>query len=263
MNRLSAAKRVQVLRMLVEGMSMRGIARTADVAFNTVAKLLRDAGNACAAHHHEAVRGIVEERTIQCDEMWSFVYAKQRNLADAKAAPNVAGNVWTWTALDRDSKLIVSYLVSDGRDADSAIEFMLDLARRLERTPIIVTDALPSYVEAAQWTFGRMAKHLRSKAGTSHVERQNLTMRMGMRRFIRRTNGFSKRIEKHAAMLALWFHYYDFIRPHSSLGPYRTTPAMAAGLAKRPRSFEALVEMIDARAPKPNRPKRYRKRRVA
>ena len=257
MNRLPTAKRVQILSLLVEGNSMRAVSRVTGASYNTIAKLLADAGNACAAHHHKAVRGITEERTIQCDEMWSFVYVKHKNLEAAKAAPNVAGNVWTWTALDKDSKLIVSYLLSDGRDAEAATEFLMDLSRRLTRTPIVVTDALSSYVEAAQWTFGYMAKHTMSKSGTSYVERQNLTMRMGMRRFIRRTNGFSKRIEKHAAMVALWFCYYNWVRIHGTL---RVTPAMAAGLTTSLRDMEWIVGLIDARAPKPRRPKRYKKR---
>ena len=159
----------------------------AGVSVNTVVKLLWDAGNTCAEFHDRHVRGITEERTIQRDEMWSFVYAKQKNVAEAKAAPSVAGNVWTWIGIDAESELIVSYLLSGGRDAESAIGFMLDLGRRLTRTPIVITDALPSYVEAAQWVFGQKAKHVMSKSGTSYVERQNLTMRMGMRRFIRKT----------------------------------------------------------------------------
>lgn len=257
MNRLPTAKRVQILGMLVEGMSMRGTARQADVDRNTVAKLLQDAGNACAAHHNQAVCGLTGERTVQCDEMWSFVYAKEKNLATAKAAPTVAGNIWTWVGIDTETRLVISYLLSDGRDADAATEFMLDLSRRLTRTPIIVSDALPSYVEAAQWTFGYMAKHVQSKSGTSYVERQNLTMRMGMRRFIRRTNGFSKRVHKHAAMVALWYTYYNWCRIHSTL---RVTPAMAAGLTPTLHDLDWIVDLINARAPKPNRPKHYRKR---
>lgn len=257
MNRLPTAKRAQILGMLVEGMSMRGTARQADVDRNTVAKLLRDAGNAAAAYHHEQVRGITGERKIECDEMWSFVYAKQKNLAEAKDAPNVAGNIWTWIALDRETKLIVSYLLSDGRDAESAIQFMLDLGRRLTRTPIVFTDQLPSYIEASQWVFGMKAKHVQGKTITNHVERQNLTMRMAMRRFIRKTNGFSKRLEYHAAMLALYVCFYNWCRIHSTL---RVTPAMAAGLTPTLHDLDWIVDLINARAPKPNRPKHYRKR---
>ena len=259
MNRLPTAKRVQILGMLVEGMSMRGTARLTGTALNTVAKLLFDAGNACAAHHHAHVRGIRGERTIQCDEMWSFVYAKHKNLAEAKSPPGVAGNIWTWVGLDAQSKLIVAYLLSGGRDGDSAIQFMIDLGRRLKEPPLIVTDELPSYTEAVQWVFGPNAQHGRSKAGTSYVERQNLTMRMGMRRFIRRTNGFSKRLRKHAAMLALWITYYNWCRIHSTL---RVTPAMAAGLTTSLRDLDWIVELINARTPPPNRPRTYRKMRT-
>ena len=257
MNRLSTAKRAEVLHMLLEGASMRGTARMAGISPNTVDKLLWDAGNACADYHDRAVRGITEERTIQCDEMWSFVYTKQKNLEAAKAAPAVAGNIWAWVGMDAASKLIVSYLLSGGRDAESAIEFMLDLGQRLTRTPIVITDALPSYIEAAQWVFGTKAKHVMSKSGTSYVERHNLTMRMGMRRFIRRTNGFSKRVQKHAAMVALYVVHYNWVRIHGTL---RVTPAMAAGLTTSLRDMEWIVGLIDARAPKPNRPKKYRKR---
>jgi IS1 family transposase len=240
-------------------MSMRGTARAADVSLNTVAKLLFDAGNAAAAHHHERVQGLKGERTVECDEIWSYIYAKQRNLADVRGDPPLEGNVWTWTALDRESKLIVSYLLSGGRDSDSAIQFMVDLSRRLKEPPLLVTDALPSYNEAVQWVYGSNAQHAQHKSGgTSHVERQNLTMRMGMRRFIRRTNGFSKRLEKHAAQIALWFHYYNFVRPHGSL--HDCTPAMVAGLERRPRSLRNLVRIVNHLAPKPNRPRKTEER---
>lgn len=132
--------------------------------------------------------------------------------------------------------------------------------KRLTRTPIVFTDQLPSYVEAAQWVFGMKAKHVQGKTITNHVERQNLTKRMAMRRFIRRTNGFSKRLEYHAAMAALYVCFYNWCRIH---GSFRVTPAMAAGLTTSLRDLEWVVELVDARAPKPNRPKKYRKRRVA
>lgn len=238
---------------------MRGTARAVDVSLNTVAKLLLDAGNAAAAHHHERVRGIRGERTIECDEIWSYVYAKQQNLADMRGEPPLAGSVWTWVALDRESKMVVAYLLSGGRDSDSAIQFMLDLSRRLKEPPLLVTDALPSYNEAIQWVFGSNAQHAEHKhGGTAHVERQNLTMRMGMRRFIRRTNGFSKRLQKHAAMIAAWFYFYNFVRPHGSLR--NCTPAMVAGLERRPLSLRYLVEIVNHLAPPPNRPERHRKR---
>lgn len=238
---------------------MRGIHRTTGAAFNTIAKLLRDAGNAAAAHHHERVQGLKGERTIECDEIWSYVYAKQKNLPEAIRPPAVAGSVWTWVGLDRASKMVVSYLLAGGRDSDSAIQFMADLARRLKQTPLIVTDALPSYAEAVQWVYGAEAQHAAHKSGgTAHVERSNLSMRMGMRRFIRSTNGFSKRVEKHAAMLALYYYHYNFVRPHGS--HHDCTPAMIAGIERRPLSLRYLVEMVDYLAPPPKRPKHYRKR---
>ena len=227
--------------MLVEGLSLRATSRLANVSINTASKLLRDAGDACARHHNEHVRGITGERTIQCDEIWSFIYAKQKHVADAKAAPDGAGNAWTWTALDADSKLFVTYLLSNGRDSDSAIEFMIDLAGRLEHPPVIVTDALPSYVEGVQWAFGRGAKHTMSKSGTSYVERHNLTIRMGNRRFTRKTNGFSKRFEYHAAHLNVQLVHYNFCRIHQTL---RCSPAMAAGVDSKLRDLPWMVGLI-------------------
>lgn len=221
---------------------MRGTARLADVSINTVSKLLRDAGEAAAAYHDRHVRGIVGERTIQCDEIWSFVYAKQKNVAAAKAAPDGAGTAWTWTGLDADSKLIVSYLLTGGRDADSAIAFMRDLDARLVEQPVLVTDALASYVEGVQWVFGRDAKHAMSKSGTSYVERHNLTIRMGNRRFTRRTNGFSKKFECHATHLHLQLWHYNFMRSHASLSG--ATPAMAADLAPSFLSWRDLLAEI-------------------
>ena len=220
---------------------MRATSRLAGVSINTVSKLLRDAGNAAAAYHDQHVRGIAGERTIQCDEIWSFVYAKERNLPELKARPRTgAGNAWTWTALDADSKLIVSYLLSGSRDEWSAIDFMRDVASRLEQKPVICTDALPAYEVAVQ-TAWRGPKHTMSKARTSYVERQNLTMRMGMRRFTRSTNGFSKRFEFHLAHLALHFLHYNFCRIHQTL---RCTPAMAAGIDDHLHDLRWIVEQI-------------------
>ena len=154
MNRLQTSHRAQILGMLVEGMSMRAITRLTGVSINTVAKLLSDAGEACAAFHDSHVRGIEGHRHIQCDEIWSFVYAKEKNAARAKAAPSNARDAWTWTAIDAQSKLIISYLMSSRRDGQSAIEFMDDLRSRIEDRPQITTDGLGSYIEAVEGAFG-------------------------------------------------------------------------------------------------------------
>jgi IS1 family transposase len=289
MNKLSIAKRAQILSMLVEGSSMRSVSRVADVSINTVAKLLADAGEACAAFHDETVRGVKAKR-VQCDEIWSFVYAKKRNVDDAKAAPDGAGDAWTWTALDADTKLIVSFLVAN-RDAPSAQTFMQDVASRLANRVQLTTDNLRSYLDAVEDAFGGdidYAKLIKlygegpASAGryspaectgtkkvrmmgdpdpkhisTSHVERQNLTMRMSMRRFTRLTNAFSKKLEPHMDMVALYTVWYNFARMHKTL---RCSPAMAAGLSKTLWSMEDVVGLIDARAAKPNRPAMYQRK---
>ena len=293
MNKLSTEKRAQILSMLVEGMSMRAITRITGVSLNTVAKLLNDAGHASAAYHHEHVRGILGHRRIECDEIWSFVYAKERAVPRAKAAPDGAGDVWTFTAIDADAKLILSYLVSGERDGESALAFMDDLRGRLEDRPQLSTDGLTAYREAVEGAFGGdvdFAQVIKSygkepgednerrysppvctdiekrriegnpdirKANTSYVERHNLSMRMGMRRFTRLTNAFSKRVEKHWAMLSLYFLHYNFCRIHKTL---RVTPAMEIGIDTTVRDCEWIVGLIDTRTPKPNRPKTYRKR---
>ena len=284
MNKLSTAKRVQILNMLVEGMSMRAASRVADVSINTVTKLMVDAGEACAAYHDETVRD-VEARRIQADEVWSFIYAKEKNARHAKAAPPEAGDVWTWTALDSDSKMILAYEVGD-RSGATAIEFMDDLRARLANRVQLTTDGHSAYLEAVEGAFGedvdyaqlikiygeapetearysppeRIATRKRRVTGrprradvsTSHVERHNLTMRMGMRRFTRLTNAFSKRIENHLHMLSLYFVWYNFCRQHKSLKG--SSPAMAAGVSKTLRDMEWIVGLIDARAPKPKKP---------
>lgn len=282
MNKLPAAKRAQILTMLCEGSSMRSIARVTDVSFNTVAKLLAEAGEACAAFHDEAVQNVHSKR-IQCDEIWAFCYAKQRNVATAKAAPSEAGDIWTWTALDADSKLIVSYLVG-GRDAGYAHEFMQDVAARLANRVQLTTDGHKAYLDAVEGAFGadvdyamlvKMYGDAPVPAGryspaecigtkrarvegrpdpahvsTSYAERQNLTMRMQMRRFTRLTNAFSKKAEAHYHMVALYTVWYNFVRMHKTL---RCSPAMAAGLSDRLWDMADVVALIDARAeaPKP------------
>ena len=276
-----------ILGLLVEGMSMRSIERLTGASINTVKKLLSDAGEACAAYHHDNVRGIEGNRTIECDEIWAFVYAKQRNVPRAKAAPKDAGDVWTWTAIDADSKLIVSHLVATDREGDTALTVMDDLRLRLEDRPQINTDGLKGYIEAVEGAFGgdvdfaqvikqygkepgtdderryspavctKVEKRAiegnpdMAKVNTSYVERQNLSMRMGMRRFTRLTNAFSKRIEQHAAMVALYALHYNFCRVHGTL---KVTPAMEAGLCDTVRDLEWIVGLVDANAPKPSKP---------
>ncbi|MGD2118228.1 MAG: IS1 family transposase [Chromatiales bacterium] len=290
MNKLPIKKRAQVLSMFVEGMSMRSISRVADISINTVTKLLVDAGNACAKYHDEHVRDVKAAR-IQCDEIWSFVYAKKKNISTAKSAPDGAGDAWTWTAIDSDSKLIISYLVG-GRDSDYAIEFMDDVRNRLANRVQMTTDGHKAYLEAIEGAFGgdvdyaqlvklygaspETSKGRYSPAqctgaikktvsgrpayddiSTSHAERQNLTMRMCMRRFTRLTNGFSKKLENHIHMLSLYFVYYNFCRIHKSL---KVTPAMEAGLSDTAYDMEWIIGLIDANAPVPKKRGAYKKR---
>lgn len=276
MNKLSSADRARILHMLCEGQSIRAVVRITGASKNTVSKLMIDAGRVCAAYHDEAVRDVRATR-IQCDEIWSFTYAKQKNVKSAKAAPEEAGDTWTWTALDADSKLIFSYLVG-GRDAGYAHEFMQDVADRVSGRVQLTTDGHKPYLEAVEGAFGagvdyaqlvklygaapEAAKGRYSPAecigarktrvegnpdpahiSTSYVERQNLTMRMHMRRFTRLTNGFSKKVENHAHAVALHFMYYNFVRIHSSL---KVTPAMAAGVTDRLWEMSDIVALLEA-----------------
>ena len=282
MNKLDIKTRVTILNMLVEGSSMRSISRITGVSINTVTKLLEDAGRACAAYHDVTVRN-VKAAQVQCDEIWSFCYAKDKNVAEAKAAPNGAGDVWTWTAIDRDSKMILAFDVGD-RSAETAREFMFDLAGRLANRVQLTTDGYGAYLKAvgdafaADVDYAMLVKLYGEPTGakgherkyspaectgarkepifgkpdpamisTSHVERQNLTMRMGMRRFTRLTNGFSKKLENHLHMLSLYFVHYNFVRMHKTL---KCTPAMAAGVTDTLRDMTWLASIIEAAAPK-------------
>lgn len=292
MNKLPLAKRVQILSMLCEGSSMRSISRVVDVSINTVSKLLEDAGKACAAFHDDTVRGVSAKR-VQCDEIWSFTYAKQKNVAGAKAAPDLAGDTWTWTALDADSKLIVSYLVG-GRDAEYASAFMADVAERLTGRVQLTTDGHKAYLDAVEDAFGADVDYAmlvkiygpsptgsqgryspaectgirkttiegrpdNAHVSTSYVERQNLTMRMQMRRFTRLTNGFSKKFENHAHMVALYTVWYNFVKLHKA---HRMSPAMAEGVSDRLWSMEDVASLIEAAAPPPGKRGPYRKKLV-
>lgn len=255
---------------------MRSISRVVGVSINTVAKLLADAGNACTAHHNNTVQNVGSKR-IQCDEIWSFVYAEEKNVPENLKDSGKAGSVWTWTALDADPKLMVSWLVG-GRDAGYGHEFMQDVARRLKNRVQMTTDGHKAYLEAVEGAFGAdidyamLVKLYGNEGGngsevryspavctgaektaisgnpdpesisTSYVERQNLTMRMSMRRFTRLTNAFSKKIENHCHALALYFTFYNFVRIHKTL---RVSPAMAAGLETRLWEMEDIVRLLD------------------
>ncbi len=274
MNRLSTADRVRVVAALVEGNSLRATARMTDVARMTVEKLLRDLGTACATYHNAHVRNLSTKR-VECDEIWSFIGAKQKNVPEEKRGE--WGDCWTWTALDADAKLMVSYAVGP-RTAPMAYDFMKDVASRLRDRVQITTDGLRFYLNAVEYAFGMdvdfaiLEKHYGSAPtgtsaaarysparftsaqraivtgdpnprliSTSYVERQNLTMRMHMRRFTRLTNGFSKKIEMHAHAVALHFTYYNFAKIHQSL---RVTPAMEAGISDHVWSIEEIVGLL-------------------
>ena len=293
MNKLPLAKRVQILSMLCEGSSMRSISRVADVSFNTVSKLLIDAGKVCAAYHDEHVRGVTAKR-VQCDEIWSFTYAKQKNVAGAKAAPANAGDTWTWTALDADSKLIVSWLVG-GRDGEYALAFMDDVRSRLANRVQLTTDGHKAYLMAVEEAFGADVDYAQlvklygaapetfkgryspaectgirkttiegdpdhKHVSTSYVERQNLTMRMQMRRFTRLTNAFSKKWENHVHMVALYTVWYNFVKVH---GKHRMSPAMAAGVIDKLWSVEDIANVVEAAEPVAAKRGPYKKRIAA
>ena len=295
MNRLAISQRVRILNLLVEGNSMRGISRSHRVSFNTVNKLLQDAGKVCLEYHDKKVRGLRCER-VQCDEIWACLYAKDKNLAEAISPPLGAGSIWTWVALDESSRMVVSFEVGD-RTSETALDFMTDLESRIEGPVQITTDGYKPYIDAVKETFADRADYAqlvklisgkpkfrrypdgsmkpiagsvmgqkvrvvfgkpdKDLAGTSYVERHNLTMRTNMRRFTRKTNAFSRTLENHIYQQALYVTHYNFIRIHESL---RTTPAMAAGVSRKKRNMEWLVRKIDKAAPKPNRPRRYKKR---
>jgi IS1 family transposase len=275
MNKLTSAERANVLHLLCEGSSIRAIERITGVNKITITKLLVDAGRVCMDYHDANVRNVQAKR-VQADEIWSFCYAKKRNVASAKAAPEGAGDVWTWTALDADSKLVISYLIAN-RDAPSAHAFMQDLAVRLANQVQITTDNLRSYVDAIEAAFGgdvdyatlvklfgdspepkgryspaqctgikkeRMMGNPDMKhVSTSYVEKNNLTMRMHMRRFTRLTNAFSKKFENHAYAVALHMMYYNFVKIHGKL---RTSPAMAAGIETRLWEVSDIVALLES-----------------
>lgn len=277
MNKLDIKDRARILACLVEGNSIRATVRMTGFAKNTVVKLLADVGAACAAYQDETLRNLPCKR-IQCDEIWSFVYAKAKNVPGAKAAPEGAGDAWTWTAIDADTKLVPAWMIGP-RDAGVAYEFMSDLAGRLSHRVQLTTDGHKAYLEGVEGAFGHQIDYAQlvkiygpktfddgperkyspenfcgtrigkvignpdpQAISTSFVERQNLTMRMSMRRFTRLTNGFSKKLENLGYAVALHFMYYNFGRIHQSL---RITPAMAAGVSSHVWELEEIAALAD------------------
>jgi IS1 family transposase len=277
MNTLSTAKRTAVVRCLVEGNSIRATVRITGVAKNTVTKLLVDLGAACSDYQDRTLRDL-PCRYVQADEIWSFCNAKARNVPAEHRDDPEWGDVWTWTTIDRETKLVPSWFIGD-RSAQSAAAVMDDLQARIAGRVQLTTDGYHVYIEAVEAAFGEgidyaqlvkiygvdpeadhrysPAKCLGSKAtrisgtpelaevGTSHVERQNLIMRMGMRRFTRLTNAFSRKVENLAAAVSLHFMYYNFARPHMSLAnPYPRTPAMAAGASDHVWTIQEIVALL-------------------
>lgn len=274
MNKLTQTKRVQVIAALVEGNSIRATCRMTDVAKGTVLKLVVDLGKVCAAYQDRTLRNLTCKK-IQCDEAWSFCYAKEKNLPDELKGKLGFGDVWTWTAIDADTKLIVSYLVG-GRSASYARKFIEDLSSRLAHRVQLTTDGYKAYLTAVESAFGTEVDYAMldkiysappnkgttryspaeccgtrkikvkgnpdiRQVSTSFVERQNLTMRMSMRRMTRLTNGFSKKIDNQAHAVALHFMHYNFARIHQTL---RVTPAMEAGIADHVWSISEIVELL-------------------
>lgn len=273
MNRLSTEERVRAVKALVEGNSLRATARMTGVARMTVEKLLRDLSAACMRYQDEHLRNLTCRR-IQCDEIWSFVYAKQKNVPLDKQGQFGYGDVWTWVAIDADTKLAVSWCVGD-RGAKTAFEFMDDLASRLAHRVQLTTDGHRVYLDAVESNFGNRVDYAmlvklygsdREKEATyspaecigcrqigvlgnpdpkhistSYVERQNFTMRMSMRQFTRLTNAFSKKAENHAQSVGLHFMYYNFVRIHQTP---RVTPAMAAGVTGRVWEVEDMIALL-------------------
>jgi len=281
MNQLAAERRNQIVRALCEGNSLRSTSRMTGAAVNTVVKLLADLGSACLDYQDQVMVSLPCQR-LECDEIWSFVYAKAKNVPTAHRGEFGYGDVWTWTAIDAETKLVPCWHVGS-RDGSDAWHFMNDLAGRLANRVQLTTDGHKAYLEAIEGAFGAdidyamlikmygpdpseerryspqvctgtethiiqgnpETKHI----STSYVERQNLTMRMSMRRFTRLTNAFSKKLENHMHALALYFMHYNFARPHSSLKtkeyPYPRTPAMAADLTDHVWTIREIIGLLD------------------
>jgi IS1 family transposase len=272
MNKLNKKKRAQILAVLVEGNSLRATARICDVAFNTVLKFIPEIGKACAEYQDKTFRNLTCKH-IQCDEIWSFCYAKERNVPESKQGQFGYGDIWTWVAIDSDTKLVPSFFVGN-RDAYTAKIFIDDLAGRLANRVQLTTDGNKPYLEAVESAFGSEIDYAMliklyestqeetrysparctgsekrrisgnpnpERVSTSHIERQNLTMRMSMRGFTRLTNGFSKKVENHIYQLALHYMHYNFCRIHKTL---RVTPAMKAGVTDHVWEIEDIINLM-------------------
>ena len=274
MNKLSSAKRAEILGLMVEGVSIRAITRLTGASKNTVGKLLEDAGEAFSDYQDRTLRNLPCKR-VQVDEVWAFVYAKAKNVGAAKAAPKGAGDCWTWLAIDADTKLIPSFYIGS-RDTEAAQRFIGDLALRLANRVQLTSDGHKPYLEAVEQFFGAdidyamLIKHYDAPVGaigryspgdctgieqrrvegrpdpehvsTSYIERANLTIRMGSRRFTRLTNGFSKKVENHSHSVAIHTMHYNFVRIHQTL---RCTPAMAAGVTKTLWELSDMVKVLE------------------
>ena len=280
MNRLPLARRTQIVKALVEGNSLRAVSRMYTVSINTVTKLLEDLGSASMDYQDATLVNLPCKR-LECDEIWSFVYAKAKNVPDEHKGEFGFGDVWTWTAIDAETKLVPCWHLG-GRDGRDAWDFIANLRSRLANRVQLTTDGHKAYLEAIEGAFGgdvdyamliklygqpetREAQRRYSPAecigaekktitgspdaalvSTSYVERQNLTMRMSMRRFTRLTNGFSKKLDNHMHALSLHFMWYNFARPHKSLSnPYPRTPAMAAGVSDHIWTAEEIVGLLE------------------
>ena len=278
MNKLSVGRRSQVISALIEGNSIRATCRMTGAAKGTVIRLLREVGEACAKYQDEHLRNL-PCNYIRCDEIWSFCYAKQKNVPENKEGVFGYGDVWTWTAIDADTKLVPSWLVGL-RNSECATAFIGDLAGRLANRVQLTTDGNNVYLQAIEDAFGINIDYAmlikiygedqgpdkrygpakcigtskyaikgtpdKKHVSTSYVERQNLTMRMSMRRFTRLTNAFSKKVENLEYAVALHFMHYNFARPHKALSsPYPTTPAMAAGASDHVWTIEEIVRLVD------------------
>jgi IS1 family transposase len=295
MNKLAAEKRTAIVAALVEGNSLRATCRMTGASRNTVLKLLSDMGVVCSVFQDRVMRDLPCER-IQVDEIWSFCYAKQKNVPDEKRGQFGYGDIWTWVAIDADTKLVPTFHIGP-RDVTAAKTFMRDLAKRLRDRVQLTTDGHPAYVWAVRDAFegdvdyAQLIKQygpdpdpeaqrryspaacigidVRKVNGnpdpdsisTSFIERQNLTMRMSLRRFTRLTNAFSKKIENHAAAISLHFAYYNFCRVHQTL---KTTPAVAAGIADHVWKLDELVALLDdAERAVPRKRGPYKKREIS